>query len=187
MSRPAAIHRLIVTAFAAWMLFCCCEKRLFAALFFPEAALSLACCPPDGADPAAPEVAEAALPTCCRACNIAEATCSEDVPGGDQDDETGDGAPCRDGDPCREGDPCRDEAPHGRCCDSCCTKAPAPTTTCTLDRDEIGRELPPFIAEAFAGEETRAGAHAFDRSDGRPPPLWRTPRLQLVTTARLRI
>ena len=53
--------------------------------------------------------------------------------------------------------------------------------------DEIGRELPPFIAEAFAGEETRAGAHAFDRSDGRPPPLWRTPRLQLVTTARLRI
>ncbi len=211
MSRPTAIHRLIVTAFAAWMLFCCCEKRLFAALLFPDAAASFSCCPSDGAEPVAPEPvapepvapepvapelvapelvapepvapepaeAEAAPPPCCRACRTVDATCSADVPDADPnsvpDDETSDGAPCR------------DDPPHGRCCDGCCRKAPAPTTTCTLDRDEIGRDLPPFIAEALVADETRAEAHGFDRSDGRPPPLWRTPRLQLVITARLRI
>ncbi|MFM7260856.1 MAG: hypothetical protein ACKO3W_09675 [bacterium] len=176
MSRPTAIHRMLVTAFAAWMLFCCCEKRLFAALFFPDAVTSFSCCPSDGAKSAALTEEQASLPPCCRACTTtdSDAGCSERVTDDETESRTAD-------------EPSRDRAQHQRCCDGCCTKAPSTASTHTLDRDEIGRELPPFLAQAYIIEDARAASSAFDRSDGRPPPRWRTPRLQLVTTARLRI
>lgn len=175
MPRSNAIHRALVTAFAAWMLFCCCEKRLFASLLFPDAVSGFACCPDDRAGCATDAVAEDALPPCCRACSTTPRSC--------EDEESAPVGGDADGNP----EPASEHAPPGRCCDGCCTKAPAPLTSLTLDRDDVGSEMPWLLAGLPLSEETRVVSAAFARSDGRPPPRWRTPRLQLVTMARLRI
>jgi len=173
--RSNAIHRALVTAFAAWMLLCCCEKRLFASLLFPDAVSGVSCCPDDGAGAATDTFAEDALPPCCRACGSTRLSCENEESarvGGDAD-----GIP----------EPADQHAPHGRCCDGCCTKAPAPPTPLTLDRDDVGVEMPWLLADLPGSKETRIVSAAFAQPQGRPPPRWRTPRLQLVTSARLRI
>lgn len=100
----AAIRRLVTTALAAWVVLCCCERRIYAEVLLGVDAQGCAaqgCC-----------VAEVAPPPCCAHC-AAESDGPEEA------------APCED-EPPTDGSCCSDG-----CCDK--SAAPASTFTVALD------------------------------------------------------
>jgi hypothetical protein len=140
--QATVLRRLTVTAFAAWMLFCCCEKRVFAAL--------VSCT----ATSAAPDLTgESSTASCCSP----QRCCSESFgrPGGDQSDDSAPGEPWRSSEYCADG---------------CCNKTLSLHTAFQLDLDAIGTLLPPTVASeiTLAASEIPLCA-SFDRSDGGPP------------------
>lgn len=141
MSLPPPVRSLLVLALAAWMTFCCCEKRILAHGLELDAA-------------AATGEAGAVVPSCCagHCCGgDADSTDAEDG-STDGDSEDGHGRP-------------------GRCSDGCCTKSAAAAPPFSLDLDLVGAPLPPSVAAIEPALDLVGRMVAFDDlSPGEPPP-----------------
>ncbi len=197
-----------VLCLAAWMLLCCCEKRLLAAWIEPGYRWTDACCvfdpaagspccpagataPCDGSERVVrsaiaepPAASDGCAGRCCG--GVSDAETLSDLEDDDRDDgcdDDHDGG-CDDGHDggCDDEAPSKD-APDG-CCVGCCVKFCDAPTSLSISLDEIGLALPPTLAATFTnGLESNLQGSPPTRDESPPPKL---PSILLVS-ARLRM
>ncbi len=157
MPHASATHRLLVCAFAAWMMLCCCEKQLFAGLFSHDAASATSSC-------------------CSNArCHAGEESDDFGVEfGEDADDDAA----------TDDEEKSNHSRKESSCCEGgCCAKFSATIAPFVLAIDVIGAPLAAtLLVDRDANTSVHVDVSTHRDSDADPPP-----RLALIISARLRI